>query len=114
MRLLVAWIVCLGAISARAQEAASKASPAVAEIIRQFHRHAIVMLGEIHGSIQFDQMLKDLVTTPAFAEQVNDIVLESGNALHQPALDRYVQGFDVPMDQLRPVWQDVVGAPGGT
>lgn len=84
-----------------------------AEIVRLFDRYRLVMLGEIHGSIQFDDLLKKLVRTPAFAERVNDIVVEMGNARYQDLLDRYIYGGDVPIDRLRAVWQDQVGAPGG-
>jgi len=37
---------------------------------------------------------------------VNDIVVECGNALYQPVLDRYVEGGDVPLEQLRLVWRN--------
>jgi hypothetical protein len=46
-----------------------QARGAVAEILRQFDQHRIVMLGELHGSIQFDDLLKRLVSTPASAER---------------------------------------------
>jgi hypothetical protein len=114
MRINGALVLCLaGGMAAGQQPMESKARPAVAEIIRQVDQYPIVMLGEIHGSIQFDELLKELVRTPAFAERVNDIVVEMGNALHQQVLDRYIGGGEVPEDALRPVWQDVVGAPGG-
>lgn len=90
-----------------------QAKEPVAEIIRLFDQHRVVMLGEIHGSIQLDELLNKLVSTPAFSERVNDIIVEMGNALHQDALDRYIAGGDVPIDKLRSVWQDVVGAPAG-
>jgi len=71
------------------------------------------MLGEIHGSIQFDDLVRKLVGTPAFSERGIDVVVEMGNAYHQDILDRYISGCDVPIDKLRTVWQDVVGVPGG-
>ncbi len=44
---------------------------------------------------------------------MNDIVVEMASSLHQPTLDDYVSGAEVPPHKLRSVWQDVVGAPGG-
>ncbi len=115
MRSTLALVACVAACIAAGQETkTAQPKPAVAEIIRQFEQYPIVMLGEIHGSIQFDQLLRELVTTPAFTERVNDIVVEAGNALHQPALDAYISGADVPAENLRAVWQDQVGAPGGS
>jgi hypothetical protein len=108
--LLLSFLAC---IASGQQQTDAKPQPAVKSIIGQFDRYPVVMLGEIHGSIQFDQLLKGLVTAPSFAEHVNDIVVEMGNALHQPILDAYISGADTPLDQLCRVWQDVVGAPGG-
>lgn len=102
-----------GALAAAQSTTPPQAKEPVAEIIRLFDQHRVVMLGEIHGSIQFDELLKRLVSTPAFSERVNDIVVEPGNALHQDTLDRYIMGGDVPIERLRAVWQDVVGVPGG-
>jgi len=102
-----------GTLAAAQSTTPPQAKEPVAEIIRLFDQHRVVMLGEIHGSIQFDDLLKKLVSTPAFSERVNDIVVEPGNALHQDTLDRYITGGDVPIDTLRTVWQDMVGAPGG-
>jgi hypothetical protein len=102
-----------GSLAAAQSTTPPQAKEPVAEIIRLFDQHRVVMLGEIHGSVQFDELLKRLVSTPAFSERVNDIVVEPGNALHQDTLDRYITGGDVPIDTLRAVWQDMVGAPGG-
>src|SRR5438552_380558 len=114
MRRLATLMVALASGIASAQApAASQAKEAVPEIVRLFDQHRIVMLGEIHGSIQFDQLLKQLASAPAFAERVNDIVVEMGNALHQAVLDRYIDGLNVPAEKLAAVWQDVVGTPGG-
>ena len=78
-----------------------------------FDRYRVVMLGEIHGSVQFDEMLKKLVSAPGFPDRVNDIVVEAGNSLHQAALDRYIAGENVPIERLRKSWEDAVGMPGG-
>lgn len=86
----------------------------VAEIVRLFTQYQVVLLGEVHGSIQLDELLKRLVRTPAFSASVNDIVVEMGNALHQDALDRYIAGGEVSDRELRDIWQDLVGTPGGT
>jgi hypothetical protein len=45
---------------------------------------------------------------------VNDIVLESANSLYQSTLDRYIAGESVAPRDLEKVWQNFLGAPGGT
>jgi hypothetical protein len=47
-----------------------------------------------------------LVRDPRFAEVVNDIVVECGNAFYQDLIDRFVRGESVPESSLRQVWQD--------
>ena len=47
-----------------------------------------------------------------FAERVNDIVVEFGNARYQEVIDRYIAGENVPFEQVRGAWRDTVGALG--
>jgi hypothetical protein len=107
-------LVCLLTCGfAEAQERVPQARDAVAEIVRLFDSTRIVMLGEVHGSIQFDDFLKKLVTTRGFTDRVNDVVIEPANARYQGVLDRFIAGEDVTNDQLRPLWEDFVGSPSG-
>jgi hypothetical protein len=105
-------LLTLGVATAQTPDPAQAKEP-VAEIVRLFDQYRVVMLGEYHGSIQFDELLKRLIRTPAFVERVNDIVIEAGNARYQEVLDQYIQGNDVDMAKLQALWQDVLGAPGG-
>jgi hypothetical protein len=72
------------------------------------------MLGEMHESRQEWEVINKLVAAPGFAERVNDIVMEFGNARYQDVVDRYVAGEVVPLEQVQPAWRDVVGALGAT
>jgi hypothetical protein len=64
MYLTVSLVVFLIGGTAMAQTpAAPSAKEPVAEIVRLFGQYRLVMLGEIHGSIQFDELLKRLVDT---------------------------------------------------
>jgi hypothetical protein len=47
-----------------------------------------------------------LVRNPRFAGAVNDIVVETGNALYQDVMDRFVNGESVPEASLRRIWQN--------
>ena len=44
--------------------------------------------------------------TPTFPNAVNDIVVECGNSLYQPILDRYIAGESVPESEVQKVWRD--------
>jgi hypothetical protein len=81
-------------------------------IVKLFETYRIVMLGEIHECRQEYDLLRKLVAAPAFAERVNDIVLEFGNARYQAVVDRYIAGQNVPVEQVQKAWRDTVGALG--
>lgn len=91
-----------------------KPQPAVSAILNLFDRYRIVMLGEAHQCIEEHNLFKALVESPDFAGRVNDVVVESANSLYQPILDRYIAGEAVPPRDLEKVWQNFLGAPGGT
>jgi hypothetical protein len=50
----------------------------------------------------YDKLVKD----PRFSATVNDIVVEFGSRLSQPAVDRYIAGEAVPEAELEHVWRD--------
>lgn len=77
-------------------------------MIELFHAHDIVMFGEVHDSEQEYQWLCKLVKTPGFSDQVDDIVVEFGNALNQTTVDRYVAGGDIPFDEVQQAWRNMV------
>ena len=81
-------------------------------IVKLFDTYRIVMLGEVHESRQEYDLLRKLIAAPGFAERVNDIVVEFGNARHQEVVDRYIAGENVPFEQAQSAWRDTVGALG--
>lgn len=85
---------------------------ATALIFAAFHSHDLVMLGEIHGNQQEYDWLRDLVANPKFADIVDDIVMEFGNSRYQRAVDRYVSGENVPLEEVQGAWRDTVVSVG--
>src|SRR5688572_19736256 len=76
-------------------------------ILDAFRTHQVVALGEgTHGNEQGHAFRLKLIRDPSFAAAVNDIVVESGNALYQNVIDRFVGGEDVAESVLRRVWQN--------
>jgi hypothetical protein len=100
-------------VAAQPQNAQEPVTQVTSAIIKLFDQHRIVMLGEMHESIQEHALLNKLVAAPGFSERVNDIVVETCNSLYQDAMDRYVGGENVLAERLRLSWENVVGAPGG-
>ena len=50
--------------------------------------------------------LRTPVADPRFADAVNDIVIEVANARYQEAMDRYIRGDQIPIEAVRPAWQN--------
>jgi hypothetical protein len=93
-------------------EGALAAPPAVPidpveSIIRAFDNHQVVALGEgNHGNLPGHELRLKLIREPGFHRVVRDIVVEFGNSRYQDLMDRYLQGEDVPRDELNKVWRN--------
>jgi hypothetical protein len=79
--------------------------PAIAAIFAAFDKYEVVAMPEDHGLKDLDDLIFALVRNPNFPERVNDIVVECGNSLYQPILDRYIAGEHVPLAEARKVWR---------
>jgi len=82
--------------------------PAVESILSAFDKYPVVAIGEAHRNQQVHDFIVALVADPRFAERVDDIVVEFGAADHQDIIDRYIEGDDLPLSELRRVWRDTV------
>jgi hypothetical protein len=87
--------------------------PATAAILGAFDRYEIVGLPAAHGMKDLDDFILSLIRNPSFSEKVNDIVVECGNSLYQPVLDRYIAGEDVAFTKVRKVWRNTTQSMSG-
>jgi hypothetical protein len=78
-------------------------------ILEAFQTHPVVGLGDIHGMAQEEDFYAALIRDPRFAKDVGNVVVEFGDAAEQETINRYINGEDVPYEQLRKVWADTVG-----
>jgi hypothetical protein len=83
-----------------------KPQDATKAILAAFGKFEVVGMGAAHGNQDLDQFILNLIRDPELPGKVNDIVVECGNSLYQPILDRYIAGDDVPLDQARQVWRN--------
>lgn len=77
---------------------------AAAGLLDQFDAYPLVAIAEFHGLRQLGDLYVDLIHQPKFIEEVGNVVMEIGNANYQAVIDRYVNGEDIPFDQLQKVW----------
>ena len=71
-----------------------------------FDRYEVVAMPAGHGEKDLDDFILHLIRNPVLADKVNDIVVECGNSLYQPTLDRYIAGEDVSISDVSPVWRN--------
>jgi len=79
---------------------------AVGAIVDALRSHSIVTIEEAHGDELMLAFTLALIRDPRFAAVANDLVVEEGNARDQDLMDRYVRGDDVPIQELRQVWEN--------
>jgi hypothetical protein len=106
-------------VIAQEQPSPAEADPqvvnAVDGLFAAFETHDVVAIGEQHGIAELGNLYQALLRDPRFPDVVDAVVLEYGNARYQDLVDRYMNGEDVPYQELRQVWNDAVGrVPGGT
>jgi hypothetical protein len=92
--------VCTGTAFARPHDPQPREGKQA--LLSAFDNHRVVALASpVVGSYVFD-----LVADRRFADKVDDIVVECGNAFYQSTLDRYIAGEDVPTAEVRRVWRN--------
>lgn len=79
----------------------------VAGIVKFFDTRLIVALDEgEHHNAQTHSFFRALIQDSRFNHKVNDIVVEFGSCKYQEVMDRYINGEDVPLEQLQLAWRD--------
>ena len=81
-------------------------------VVKAFEDHAVVAIGEVHGSRAIHTVLRQLVGDPRLVGVLNDVAVEFGSARHQATIDRYVLGEAVPEAELELVWTDTTQRSG--
>lgn len=86
--------------------------PAVTATLQLFDTYPVVGIGEMHSLKELGDFYIDLVSRPAFAKEVGNVVFEFGNAFFQPVVDRYLVGEDVPYEEVKKAWTTTIAADG--
>jgi hypothetical protein len=84
----------------------SSSQSAIPAILKTFDSYEVVGMSEAHELQDVDDLILALIRTPAFAEKVNDIVVECGNMRYQPLLDQYIAGENVAFTDVQKVWRN--------
>ena len=79
-------------------------------VLGALRSHQLVAISDPHGSAAMQTLIRALIADPRFAELVDDIVLEVGNARYQPLVDDYVNGRTSDESALAEAWMNTTVA----
>jgi hypothetical protein len=85
----------------------------VEDLISAFDHVDVVALADSHWRKVDSDLRVRLIRHPDFPKKVRYLVVEFGNSLYQPILDRYIQGESVPQADIEHVWRDCTNGTGG-
>ena len=87
--------------------------PAADFLVDAFHQFPLVGFSEPrHGAGGTREFLASVLHHPRFAGNINDIVVEFGNARYQDIADAYIAGQPVTRDQLEQIWEETTVVSG--
>lgn len=86
--------------------AAPACADAVGDIAGQLDTHSIVMVGELHRSLQIHTFLRQMLRDPRFICRVDDVAVEFGNSRLQPLADIYASGGALSKTQVASMWRE--------
>ena len=99
-------ILALSGVIIAAAAPCAPAQPAIDQLLDAWKSHRIVAIAEVHRGVEDKRFLAQLVGHPGFSKIVDDVVIEFGTARYQSTLDRYINGDEVPLEEVRKVWAD--------
>ena len=79
-------------------------TPALDGVIGALRTNQLVAISDPHGSATGQTFIRQLIADPRFADLVDDIVVEVGNARYQPLVDDYVNGKAIDESALAEAW----------
>jgi len=83
---------------------------AVAAVVAATAEHSLVALGEHHLMQEWHDFMGSLLLHRGFADHVDDIVVEFGNALYQDVADRFILELEqVGLPELSQIWRNTIG-----
>jgi hypothetical protein len=73
-------------------------------VISALDANQLVAISDPHGSAASQTFIRRLIADPRFANLVDDVVVEIGNARYQPLVDDYVNGKAIDESALAEAW----------
>lgn len=104
-------LVAGGIVQARRADG-SQGEDAVAHIRWALEQYPVVLVDEgNHQAGEPHELLRRILSDTRVMESLDVIIVEFATATHQDVLDAFIQGKDVPFDELSRVWRDTSTSP---
>jgi hypothetical protein len=107
--LTAALALVIGVVPA-AQSPTPVPAPALEGVIGALRANQLVAISDPHGSATMQTFVRQLIADRRFADIVDDIVVEVGNARYQALVDDYVNGKANDESALAEAWQNTTVA----
>lgn len=79
-------------------------------VIEATSTHSLVAFGEFHLMQEWHDFMGQLLLRPGFTDNVDDLVVEFGNALYQDVADRFIVDLEpVAIEELSQMWRNTIG-----
>lgn len=83
---------------------------AIEAVIDATSEHQLVALGEYHQMQEWHEFMQELLHRREFTDNVDDLVVEFGNALYQDVADRFLLDLEpVAFPELSQIWRNTIG-----
>jgi hypothetical protein len=78
--------------------------PALEGVIEALRTNQLLAISDPHGSATSQTFIRQLIADPRFADLVDDVVVEIGNARYQAVVDDFVNGQAIDESALAEAW----------
>jgi hypothetical protein len=98
------WVAAVSALLVGQPAPPPMPTAALDGVITAVRANSLVAISDPHGSATMQGFIRQLIADPRFAEVVDDIVVEIGNARYQSLADDFVNGRAIDESALAEVW----------
>ncbi len=83
---------------------------AIDAVVEATDQYPLVAIGEFHLMQEWHDFMAELLRRRDFTDNVDDLVVEFGNALYQDVADRFILDLEaVPFPELSQMWRNTLG-----
>jgi len=106
LKIAIAILFLITSVCMVAQPSKNNVFEGIHYIVKKIKEYDIIAIGETHDKVEVTDFYIKLINNKEFRKQIDVIVIEMGNNLHQQILDDYISGKNVYKKNLYKLWRD--------